>query len=250
MSDATAPAERRDELAAALSRVEERIDRACAAAGRSRDDVTLVAVTKTYPASDVLHLAGLGVTDVGENRHPEAGEKAADVREALTGAPAESELRWHFLGALQTNKAGAVARYADVVHSVDRAKLVASLSRGAVAAGRTLTALLQVDLGPELGRPSDGRSGAAPDDVPALADAVAEADGLLLGGVMTVAPLEVDPARAFERLAEVAARLRADHPQALTVSAGMSADLEQAVAAGATHLRVGRAILGDRPPLR
>lgn len=243
--------ERLQQLAQGLAAVEQRIAAACDSVGRSRDEITLIAVTKTYPASDVLHLVDLGVADVGENRHPEAGEKAADVGEALRGREgSEAGLRWHFLGALQTNKAGAVARYADVVHSVDRPKLVGSLSRGAVAAERTLTALLQVDLGPELGRPSDGRSGAEPDDIAALAEAVAAAEGLELGGLMTVAPLDVDPARAFDRLAEVAARLQADHPHARTVSAGMSADLEQAVVAGATHLRVGRAILGDRPPLR
>ena len=153
--------ERLEELRANLATVEERIGAACAAAGRDRSEVTLVVVTKTYPATDVMLLADLGVTDVGENRHPEAGEKAADV-----SAP----LRWHFMGGLQTNKAGAVARYADVVHSVDRAKLIASLGRGAVAADRDLEVLLQVDLGPDFDRPSDGRSGAAPTDLAALAD--------------------------------------------------------------------------------
>lgn len=232
--------ERLEELRANLATVEERIGAACAAAGRDRSEVTLVVVTKTYPATDVMLLADLGVTDVGENRHPEAGEKAADV-----SAP----LRWHFMGGLQTNKAGAVARYADVVHSVDRAKLIASLGRGAVAADRDLEVLLQVDLGPDFDRPSDGRSGAAPTDLAALADAVVGTERLRLGGVMTVAPLDVDPAPVFERLATLAERLRADHPGATTISAGMSGDLEAAVAAGATHLRVGRAILGERPPL-
>lgn len=232
--------ERLEELRQNVDAVEERIAAACAAANRVRSDLTLVVVTKTYPASDVSLLAELGVTDVGENRHPEAGEKAADV-----AAP----LRWHFMGGLQTNKAGAVARYADVVHSVDRAKLVASLGRGAVAADRDLEVLLQVDLGPDFDRPSDGRSGAAPTDLAALADAVAGAERLRLGGVMTVAPLGVDPAPVFERLASLAQRLRADHPAATSISAGMSGDLEAAVAAGATHLRVGRAILGERPSL-
>lgn len=232
--------ERHDELRANLAAVEERIGDACAAAGRDRSELTLVVVTKTYPAADVALLAELGVTDVGENRHPEAGEKAADV-----AAP----LHWHFMGGLQTNKAGAVARYADVVHSVDRAKLVASLGRGATAADRDLEVLLQVDLGPEFDRPSDGRSGAAPADLGALADAVAGTERLRLGGVMTVAPLDVDPAPVFERLAALAQRLRADHPGATSISAGMSGDLEAAVAAGATHLRVGRAILGERPSL-
>jgi pyridoxal phosphate enzyme (YggS family) len=232
---------RREELATNLAAVEERVAAACAAAGRARSDVTLIAVTKTCPHTDVALLSELGVTDVGENRHPEAGDKAAAV---------DAPLRWHFLGGVQTNKAGAVARYADVVHSVDRPKLVASLGRGAVAAGRDLEVLLQVDLGPTFDRPSDGRSGAAPDELAALADAVASTSRLRLGGLMNVAPLGVDPARVFERLRTESERLRADHPEALTISAGMSDDLEQAVAAGATHLRVGRAILGERPPLR
>lgn len=236
---ATGP-ERLTELRENLAAVEERIGAACAAAGRDRGDLTLIVVTKTYPASDVALLAELGVTDVGENRHPEAGEKAADV-----AAP----LRWHFMGGLQTNKAGAVARYADVVHSVDRAKLVASLGRGAAAADRDLEVLLQVDLGPDFDRPSDGRSGAAPADLAALGAAVAGTERLRLGGVMTVAPLDVDPSSVFERLAALAEQLRSDHPGATTISAGMSGDLEAAVAAGATHLRVGRAILGERPPL-
>lgn len=232
--------ERLAELRENLAAVEERIGAACAAAGRDRAELTLVVVTKTYPASDVSLLAELGVTDVGENRHPEAGEKAAEV-----AAP----LRWHFMGGLQTNKAGAVARYADVVHSVDRAKLVASLGRGAAAAERDLEVLLQVDLGPDFDRPSDGRSGASPTELAVLADAVASTERLRLGGVMTVAPLGVDPAPVFERLAGLAQQLRADHRGATTISAGMSGDLEAAVAAGATHLRVGRAILGERPPL-
>lgn len=231
---------RLEQLRQNLATVEERIGAACDVAGRDRVDLTLVVVTKTYPAADVALLAELGVTDVGENRHPEAGEKAADV-----AAP----LRWHFMGGLQTNKAGAVARYADVVHSVDRTKLVASLGRGAVAAERDLEVLLQVDLGPDFDRPSDGRSGAAPRELAALADAVAGTERLRLGGVMTVAPLGVDPAPVFERLAVLAEQLRSDHPGATTVSAGMSGDLEAAIAAGATHLRVGRAILGERPPL-
>ena len=232
--------ERLDELRANLAAVEERIGAACAAAARDRAELTLIVVTKTYPAADVTLLAELGVTDVGENRHPEAGEKAAAV-----SAP----LHWHFMGGLQTNKAGAVARYADVVHSVDRAKLVASLGRGAAAADRDLEVLLQVDLGPEFDRPSDGRSGADPADLGALADLVAGTDRLRFGGVMTVAPLDVDPAPVFERLAALSERLRADHPGATSISAGMSGDLEAAVAAGATHLRVGRAILGERPSL-
>lgn len=226
---------RRDELAAGLAETEERICAACAAAGRSREDITLVVVTKTYPASDVDLLAELGVVDVGENRHPEAGDKAAEVA---------AKLRWHFLGGLQTNKAGAVAQYADVVHSVDRVKLVSSLSRGALAADRTLTCLVQVDFDAT----NPGRSGVVPDGIGEIADAIASAPGLLLGGLMTVAPLGEDPAPHFAHLAELSARLRQDHPEATVVSAGMSGDFEIAIAAGATHLRIGRSILGERAP--
>ena len=227
---------RRDELAANLELVEQRIGAACAAAGRSRDEVILVVVTKTYPASDVDLLAELGVTDFGENRHPEAEDKWAEVTYPV---------RRHFVGGLQTNKAGAVARYADVVHSVDRLKLARSLSRGAEAAGRELGCLVQVDFGAD----STGRSGAAPTDVDALADEIASLPHLRLDGVMTVAPLGVDPRPVFDQLVALAAGLRSGHPGAAVVSAGMSDDFESALEAGATHLRVGRSILGERPPL-
>lgn len=224
---------RRDEIATGLSQTEARIASACDAAGRDRSELTLIVVTKTYPASDVEILAELGVHDVGENRHPEAGDKAAEV---------EAPVRWHFLGALQTNKAGAVARYADLVHSVDRIKLVNSLSRGAEAAGRTLTCLVQVDFAST----DPGRSGVAPSGVRDLAVAIDHAPRLTLGGLMTVAPLGEDAAPHFDHLVRLSAELREDHPDATIVSAGMTDDFEQAIAAGATHLRIGRAILGER----
>lgn len=235
--------DRRDELAANLGEVRGRVEAACAAAGRDPGEVTTIVVTKTYPASDVALLAGLGVTDVGENRHPEAGDKRVELDALVDGAVAP---RLHFVGGLQTNKAGAVARYADVVQSVDRAKLARSLSRGAEAAGRELEVLVQVDF--DLHDP--GRSGTAPADVPALADLVAELPGLTLRGLMTVAPLGARPRPVFADLRTLAERVRADHPGADVVSAGMSGDFEDAVAEGATHLRIGRAVLGERPPLR
>ena len=231
---------RRAEIAANLDRVEARIAAACRAAGRDRAEITLVAVTKTFPADDVGHLAALGVREVGENRAADAAEKVAACREAgLT------DLTWHFVGQVQTNKAALVAGCCDVVHSVDRARLVTALDKGAAAANRRLRALVQVDLAG-----TDGRGGAAPTDVPAIAAAVAEAEHLDLAGVMAVAPLDEDPGEAFGRLAEVAAALRREHPGADVVSAGMSGDLEAAVSCGATHLRVGTALLGSRPPLR
>jgi pyridoxal phosphate enzyme (YggS family) len=234
---------RRAELAANLDAVEQRIEAACAESGRSRAEITLVVVTKTYPASDVDLLAELGVTDVGENRHPEAEDKWAEVTHPI---------RRHFVGGLQTNKAGAVASYADIVQSVDRSKLARSLSRGAEAAGRELGCLVQVDFDPvsESGSGSGGRSGTAAGDVDALAAEIADLPQLRLDGLMTVAPLGADPRPVFDELVALSARLRSAHPGAEVVSAGMSDDFEEAVKAGATHLRVGRSILGERPVLR
>ncbi|RBM19880.1 YggS family pyridoxal phosphate-dependent enzyme [Streptomyces sp. PT12] len=241
----SAPERRRAELAEGLARVERRIARACEAAGRARESVTLVVVTKTYPADDVRTLVDLGVRDVAENRDQEASAKAA--------ACADLPLTWHFVGQLQTNKVRSVLSYADYVHSVDRAKLVSALSSAVTSAGRApLNCLLQVALEKESGL-GGGRGGVAPDGVGELAAAVAAAPGLRLAGLMTVAPLAGayagSPDAAFERLAEIARDLRADHPAANMVSAGMSADLEDAVAAGATHVRVGSAVLGVRPAL-
>lgn len=232
-------AERRAELEGNLTAVRERIDAACAAAGRPREEVELIVVTKFFPRSDLDLLADIGVRDIGENREQEASAKLAEG-----GTP--PGVRTHFIGQLQSKKAGAVARWADVVHSVDRTKLVGALARGAERAGRELTVLLQVDL--EEGAHGQ-RGGAAPQDLPALADAVAGSP-LRLGGLMAVAPLGADPDPAFARLADISRNLRETHPEATWISAGMSGDLESAVRHGATHLRVGTAILGTRPDRR
>lgn len=235
---------RRDELQTNLRTVEDRIVAACADAGRDRSEVHLIVITKTYPASDVALLVELGVTDVGENRHPEAQLKLEELR-AMAAGRTETLPRCHFVGGLQTNKAAAIARYADVVHSVDRLKLVRALDKGAVAADRGFDCLVQVALSDDA-----GRSGAAPDEVESIAAAIAASERLRLGGVMAVAPLGADPAAAFERLAGIAAEVRSRHPEAVRISAGMSGDLEAAVRAGATHLRIGRSVLGARPSLR
>jgi pyridoxal phosphate enzyme (YggS family) len=231
--------ERRAEIESGLAAVRDRIDSACASVGRGSDEITLVVVTKFFPASDVHLLADLGVGDVGENRHQEAVEKAAEC--------ADLDVRWHFVGGLQSNKAAAVARYADVVHSVDRGKLVSGLSRGAEERGRDLDCLVQVSLDPP---GATGRSGCEPGDVAALVERIGDAEGLRLRGVMGVAPLEGDADEAFARLAEVAAGVRAQVPEATWISAGMSADLEQAIRHGATHLRIGSAVLGTRPVVK
>ncbi|MFI6081680.1 YggS family pyridoxal phosphate-dependent enzyme [Streptomyces sp. NPDC051217] len=236
--------DRATELAENLHKVENRISTACAAAGRNRDEVTLIVVTKTYPASDVRLLHGLGVRHVAENRDQDAAPKAA--------ACADLSLTWHFVGQLQTNKVRSVVGYADIVQSVDRLKLVRALSAAAVRADREIGALIQVALDADSGARGE-RGGVAPDGIGELAAAVAEAPGLRLDGLMTVAPLAGPYAgrqqAAFERLLELSSLLRADHPAANMVSAGMSADLEAAVSAGATHVRVGTAVLGVRPRL-
>ncbi|MEU5791169.1 YggS family pyridoxal phosphate-dependent enzyme [Micromonospora purpureochromogenes] len=242
---ATVRPDRRAELAAGLARVRARIADACAAAGRDRAEVTMIAVTKTYPAGDVVALAGLGVTDVGENRDQEAAPKAAEV------AAAGVAVRWHFIGQLQRNKARSVVRYADVVHSVDSVRLARALDAASAGRDRPLDALVQVSID---GDPA--RGGALPDSADPdrglgpVAEALAGAGGLRLAGLMAVAPLGWEPERAFARLAEVAARFRDRHPEATALSAGMSGDLEPAIEYGATHVRVGSALLGMRPTLR
>lgn len=237
---------RRAELARRLSDVRTRIAAACADAGRDPYEVTLIAVTKTYPASDVRHLVDLGVHDIGENKDQEAAPKATEL--AAVGAP----VRWHFIGQLQRNKAKSVVRYAELIHSVDSVPLVEALERAATRyRDRPQDVLVQVSLDGD----TDRGGAAAGADVPErelerVVAAVVGSEALRLRGVMAVAPLSWDPRSAFDRLAEVAGELRREHPAATVVSAGMSTDLEAAIAAGATHVRIGSALLGKRPPLR
>jgi pyridoxal phosphate enzyme (YggS family) len=221
-----------------LRAVRARIDAAARAAGRDPSAVRLLAISKTFPAADVRALTGAGQWDFGENRAQELLAKAGEL--------ADLPVRWHFVGQLQRNKAAAVARLGAVVHSVDRLRLAEVLARAGQEAGRPVDVLLQVDLGGPEGELA-ARGGADPADVPALADAVDALDGVRLRGLMAVAPRGAEPASAFARLAELAARVRADHPGANELSAGMSGDLEEAVAAGATIVRVGTALFGDRP---
>jgi len=226
---------RRDELAGNLTEVRQRIAAACAAAGRDTADITLIAVTKTRPASDVRLLASLGLANVGENRDAEAAPKAA--------ACADLDLTWHFVGQLQTNKCPSVARYASFVHSVDRPRLVSALGNAARRAERVVRCLIEVSLD---GDPA--RGGAVAADLTGLAEAVTSQSGLVLSGVMAVAPLGMDPSAAFAELAASAAAVRAVDPAATMISAGMSGDLEAAVKNGTTHLRIGTALLGVRGP--
>ncbi|MGW9626757.1 YggS family pyridoxal phosphate-dependent enzyme [Microbacterium sp. NPDC055521] len=220
-------------LRARLSAIDERIADAARRAGRDPGEITRIVVTKFHPASLVRELHDLGVTDVGENRQQEMTAKRA----ALEGL----DVRWHFIGQAQTNKASAIRRDADVVHSVDRVKLADALHR-ADAEGDPLDVLVQVNLTEDA-----GRGGSALGDAEALAEHVLTLPSLRLRGIMAVAPLDEEPSRAFARLRDVADRVRALAPGAGWISAGMTGDFEAAIAAGATHLRIGSAITGPRP---
>jgi len=229
-----------ERLAENLRAVRARIDAAARAAGRDPAAVRLLAVSKTRPAQDVAALAALGQVHVAENRVQELTGKAAELTDLTP------DLHWHLVGQLQRNKAAAVARLGATVHSVDRASLVGALDRAADREQRVLDVYLQVDLGGPEGE-LGSRGGARPADVPGLADAVGETAALRLRGLMAVAPRGEDPVPAFARLAGLAERVRAAHPGASEISAGMSGDLEAAVAAGATVVRVGTALFGSRP---
>ncbi|MGV9680491.1 YggS family pyridoxal phosphate-dependent enzyme [Nocardia sp. NPDC003482] len=238
---AAAESTRTAELSDALTTLTDRIDAACRAAGRSPDEVKLLPVTKFFPARDIEILYGLGRREFGESRDQEAAAKVAGLGHL-------SQIRWHMIGRLQRNKAKSVARWADVVHSVDSDRLATALD-AAVGAARDageratpLEVLLQVSLDRD-----PTRGGVAPADLPALADHVADTPNLRLAGLMAIPPLDTDPEPEFERLARLHAELRARHPGARELSAGMSGDLEAAIRHGSTCVRVGTALMGARP---
>lgn len=232
--------ERRAELVTHLGAVRARLAEACAGVGRDPHDVTIVAVTKTFPAADIAGLASIGVADIGENRDQDARAKIAELAASTWELP---PLRWHFVGRLQSNKCRSVARYAHVVHSVDRVEVASALAAGAQRAERELSVFAQVSLDED-----PARGGVVPARLGELADHIASQERITLIGVMAVAPLGADPDAAFERLASISAGLQNEHPDARAISAGMSEDLEAAVRHGATHVRVGSALLGRRTP--
>ncbi len=225
----------RDGLEARLASVRSAITDAARAAGRSADELTLVVVTKYHPASLVRELAALGVTDVGENRHQEAQAKAAEL--------ADLDLTWHFVGQLQSKKARQARRYADVVQSLDRDSVVDAFApTDAEPDPRVIDGFVQVNLTDD-----PGRGGVQPEDVEAMAERVLATGTVRLRGVMAVAPLDEEPRRAFARLRAISERVVSLAPDATDVSAGMSGDFAEAIAEGATHLRIGTAITGNRP---
>lgn len=222
-------------LSARLADIDARIASAAADAGRDRAEITRIVVTKFHPAALVESLYALGVRDVGENRQQEFTAKSAEIG-ALDG------LRWHFVGQAQTNKARAIRAAASVVHSLDRPRLADALEAAAEPGGPVLDVLLQVNLTDD-----PGRGGASGDDLEALAAHTAALPTLRVRGIMAVAPLDVPPEQAFERLPVLSAAVRGVVPDASWISAGMTADFAEAIAAGATHLRIGSAITGPRP---
>lgn len=221
------------DLGARLSAIDAQIADAARLAGREPDEITRIVVTKFHPASLVRELHALGVREVGENRQQELSAKQEEL--------AALDLRWHFIGQAQTNKAAAIRRSADVVHSVDRAKLADALHRAAEG-DDVLDVLVQINLTDDA-----ARGGVEVAQATALAEHVLSLPSLRLRGVMAVAPLDEEPASAFARLRDAADGVRAVAPDADWISAGMTGDFVEAIAAGATHLRIGSAITGPRP---
>jgi pyridoxal phosphate enzyme (YggS family) len=221
-----------------LEKINSRIAQACSRSKRNISEITLIAVTKTYPASDVDLLKQLGIENVGENKDQEASGKISQVKEKFS---------WHFIGQLQSNKAKSVVTYAELVHSVDRLSLAKELQKSASAIAKKQKVLIQVDL--DQSGPDPSRGGVWPADLAALAQFINQSENLELTGLMSVAPLGENPSKAFERLAQIRSDFLKNYPNAVILSAGMSEDLEAAIEHGATHLRIGSALLGERPKI-
>jgi uncharacterized pyridoxal phosphate-containing UPF0001 family protein len=242
---------RQTELAESLAAVRARLDRAAAAAGRDAEEIELLVVTKFFPASDVILLTKIGCNSFGESREPEASNKVVEVAALLSDELQVPPIRWHMVGRIQRNKARLVAGWAYAAHSVDGDALLGALGRAAVTAledGRRSAPLrvylqLSLDGDPARGGVDVGRPDLV-DELCALADAT---DGLDFVGLMAVPPLGVDAAESYARLEAELHRVQGLYRQRLGLSAGMSGDLETAVEHGSTCVRVGTAVLGNRP---
>ncbi|WP_022883903.1 YggS family pyridoxal phosphate-dependent enzyme [Glaciibacter superstes] len=240
----TSPISSSENLSDRLESVRAGITDAAASAGRSAESITTVVITKFQPASLIIDLAHLGVRDFGENRHQEAQAKAAEL--------ADLGLTWHFVGQVQGKKARAVRTYASVIHSVDRTSLVNALSSPALTSSAPSSSAAPevsgVDCFIQVNLTDDpARGGVAPAGLEPLVDDVLSAPGLRLLGLMAVAPLGEEPRRAFARVRALHEGLRRMAPGATALSMGMSGDYRDAILEGATHLRIGTAITGNRP---
>jgi pyridoxal phosphate enzyme (YggS family) len=243
----TAAATRDTDLATALAALRDRLSAAAAAAGRDVDDIELLPVTKFFPATDVAILWRLGCRAFGESRVQEASAKIAEFGE-LTGA---TGVRWDMIGTIQSNKAKAIAAWADTVHSLSTAKVAAALNRGAAHAIEEGVRTVPVRVFVQISLDGDTSRGGVDVGDPAAVDSlcaeVADAGALKLVGLMAIPPLGADPDRAFAALAAEHRRVLRNHPEATELSAGMSGDLEAAVRHGSTCVRVGTALMGQRP---
>lgn len=221
-------------VADGLAQVRDRIARAARAASRDPEHIQLVAVSKTKPASAVREAYAAGQRDFGENYAQELAEKADELLD-LDG------IRWHFIGHLQSNKAKLVAPVAHLVHTVDSPSLVRELDKRVQKTREELAVLVEVNVGGEA-----QKHGVRPGELGAVLDAIAASKTLKLRGLMTMPPLDLESARrAFEALASLQA-LHGGKARLPELSMGMSDDLEVAIACGATIVRVGTAIFGQR----
>lgn len=224
---------RRNEIEQNLNELNQRIEKACTDSGRSFDEVKTIAITKTWPTSDIEILYDLGLRNFGESKDQEAIKKVEELR--------GKDIHWHFVGQIQTNKINHIASYADYVHAIDRNKVVEAFENALEKNGRSINALIQVSLDGD-----ESRGGALPEAISSIAKAIEDSIHLTLGGLMAVAPVNQSPEVAFKKLSEIAGDFHQDFPSAQMISAGMSDDLEIAIKYGATHLRIGSDLLGNR----
>ena len=222
---------RKAEIAANLNKVKERIAGAAAKAGRVPADIQLIAVTKTFPISDLQCLYELGVRDFGENRDQEASEKVGQL---------PADIKWHFQGQIQSNKLKSITSWASYIHSIDQIKYAKMVSEFAGDQRRSIFLQVSLDEVPE------SRGGVDPVKLVELANEITQFANLNLMGIMAVAPLEENADQAFSRLAQIHSNFKESFPAAKYLSAGMSGDYETAIMHGATHLRIGSSILGNR----
>ena len=226
---------RKDQILSNLESVKEKISAAAQAAGRSPSEITLIAVTKTFPVSDLEILYELGVRNFGENRDQEAAPKVGAL---------PADITWHFQGGIQSNKLKSISNWASVIHSVDKFKYAQMISQFSV--GKTKEIFIQVSLDSL----PQSREGVDPADLMQLAEQIMSLPNLQVKGLMAVAPLDQPTEQAFVRLQQIQQKFIQLYPAASSLSSGMSGDYELAISLGATHVRIGSSILGNRSPIK
>jgi pyridoxal phosphate enzyme (YggS family) len=226
---------RQQELQANLKSIKQEIEVACDRANRNPDEVTLIAITKNFPSSDIERLYDLGIRDFGESKMQEFSQKYDELELVAT---------WHFIGQVQSNKIREITRIADVIHSVDSAGHIEKFNRNAHEIGKVLNLLIQVNLDPDF---PNGRGGVSREGVDELSRVIHGLGNVTLGGLMFIASPKITTQQAFGAFAPIVQEFKSLHPSAGIISAGMSSDFEDALAIGATHLRIGSKLLGNRP---